>query len=221
MIVPDVETYRVNTTSSYNVIEAACRLGIKKILVASTVCVYAQPYGEGDVPFPSFPVDEEVDTSPMDTYAISKVCVEKTARGFARRYNHVQHSVDLYIFRLAAVIDEDEYEECFRDWIADRAKMKAVGWSYTDSRDFAEMCHLAIKKDGLGFQVFNATNDEITVRLEAGETAETFLKRNAPGVQFTREMGHREAPLTNRKVKDLLGFREEHPWTKYFSYESV
>ncbi|RDW68760.1 NAD-dependent epimerase/dehydratase family protein [Aspergillus mulundensis] len=221
MIVPDVETYRVNTVASYNVLEASCRLGIKKILIASTVCVYGQPYGEGDVPFPSFPVDEEVDTNPMDTYAISKVCVEKTARGLARRYNHLRHAVDIYVFRLAAVIGEGEYEECFLDWIADPAKMKAVGWSYTDARDFGEMCHLAIEKDGLGYQVFNATNDEITARLSDDETAEAFLRKNAPGVQFTREMERREAPLTNRKVKDLLGFREEHPWSKYFNYDSV
>jgi hypothetical protein len=32
-------------------------------------------------------------------------------------------------------------------------------------------------------------------------------------------MGKREAPLSNRKIKELLGFREEHLWQNYFSFK--
>lgn len=212
MIVPDVETFRVNTQAGYNVIEAACRLGVKKIIIASTVCVYGPPYAEGVMEYASFPVDEEADKTPMDTYAISKLCVEETARGFASRF--AQAGVDIYVLRLAAVIAPDEYEQFFLQWKADPADVKAVGWSYTDARDFGQMCHLSVVRDGLGYQVFNATNDEITVETE---TTEAFLKKNAPGVALTREMEGREAPLTNRKMKEMLGFRQEHPWQKYFA----
>ncbi|KAL2831508.1 hypothetical protein BDW59DRAFT_140247 [Aspergillus cavernicola] len=214
MIVPDGETYRVNTQAGYNVIEAATRLGIRKIIIASTVCVYGPPYAEGDADFPSFPVDEKVDTNPMDTYAISKVCVERTARGFARRF--VSKKVDVYVFRLAAVIGPDEYETVFGKWKARPAEMRAVGWSYTDARDFGRMCDLAVLKDGLGFQIFNATNDEITVDTDL--TTAKYLAEEAGDVPFTRKMGQSEAPLTNRKIKEMLGFREEHSWRKYFSY---
>ncbi|KAL2812294.1 hypothetical protein BJX63DRAFT_248775 [Aspergillus granulosus] len=214
MIVPDGEMYRVNTQSGYNVIEAACRLGIKKILVASTVCVYGPPYAEGVMDFPSFPVDESVDTDPMDVYAISKVCVEKTARGFAKRF--ASFGVDIYVFRLASVIPPGEYERFFTAWKSDPRDIKAVGWSYTDARDFGKMCHLAVMKDGLGFQVFNATNDEITV--DTRLTASAFLAQAAPNVPFTREMGDTEAPLTNRKVKELLGFEPDHSWPMYYKY---
>ncbi|KAL4783561.1 hypothetical protein BJX76DRAFT_357828 [Aspergillus varians] len=217
MIVPDVETYRVNTLAGYNVIEAACRLGIRKIIIASTVCVYGPPYAEGVVDFPSFPVDEEVGADPMDTYAISKVCVERTARGFAKRYAG-SLGVDIYVFRLAAVIGPDEYEEYLRGWTERPAEMRAVGWSYTDARDFGRMCDLAVRKDGLGFQVFNATNDEITADLgRYGASTTEFLKKEAPGVGFTREMGEREAPLTNRKIKEVLGFEQGHRWPYYSS----
>ena len=34
MLVPDNETFVANITSTYNVIEAACKLGIKKIIIA-------------------------------------------------------------------------------------------------------------------------------------------------------------------------------------------
>lgn len=213
MIVPDVETFRVNTQAGYNVIEAACRLGVKKIIITSTVCVDGPPYAEGIMEWPSFPVDEEAATNPMDIYAISKLCVEETARGFARRF--LQAGVDIYVLRLAAVIAPDEYEQYLLHWKEDPAELKAVGWSYTDARDFGQMCHLAVLRDGLGYQVVNATNDEITVETE---TTEGFLKRNALEVVFTREMEGREAPLTNRKMKEMLRFQQDRSWQKYFAY---
>ncbi|KAL3458769.1 hypothetical protein BJX64DRAFT_212786 [Aspergillus heterothallicus] len=213
MIVPDGEMYRVNTQASYNVLDAACRLGVKKILVASTACVYGPPYAEGEMNFPSFPVTEDVDTDPMDVYGISKVCVERTARGFAKRF--ASFGVDVYVFRIAAVIRPGEYERFFATWRSDPQDHKAVGWSYTDARDFGKMCHLAVLKDGLGYQVFNATNDEITVDTEL--TSAGFLAKAAPGVAFTSEMGENEAPLTNRKAKEMLGFEQDHSWMMYIS----
>jgi hypothetical protein len=76
------------------------------------------------------------------------------------------------------------------------------------------MCDLAIKKSGLGFQIFNATNDTITVR---GMTTREFLEKHCPQTSIVREMGEFEAPLSNRKMRDVLGFRDLHDWRKYVS----
>lgn len=40
MIVPDNKTFTTNVTSTYNVIEAACKLGIRKIIIASSETTY-------------------------------------------------------------------------------------------------------------------------------------------------------------------------------------
>ena len=74
------------------------------------------------------------------------------------------------------------------------------------------MCVLGLQKSGLGFRIFNATNDTITNY----ESTESFLTRVAPNTPFTRPMGHVEAPITNASIKQVLGFREQHPWKKYF-----
>lgn len=209
MIVPDNETFRGNVMGIYNVVEAACRLGIKKIVLASSVTVYGVTYAEGDVDYPSFPLDEEVDTDPMDTYAISKVCGERVARGFARRYG-----VDVYVLRIGRVIEPDEYKgPIFTGYVNAPEEWKVHGWAYTDARDLGKMCDLAVQKDGLGFQVFNAVNDEITNY--TASTAE-FLARMCPNTPVTREMGVQEAPITNRKMRELLGFRQDHPWRRYY-----
>jgi nucleoside-diphosphate-sugar epimerase len=86
-------------------------------------------------------------------------------------------------------------------------------WSYIDARDLGQICHLCCEKDGLGWQIFNATNDTIT--LKGIESTTAFLKKECPGTEFTREMGKDEAPMSNRKIKEVLGFKEDHYWQNY------
>jgi len=88
---------------------------------------------------------------------------------------------------------------------------KRNAWSYVDVRDLGQIVRLAIEKDGLGFQVWNAVNDTITADLPTPE----FLARYSPGVPILRPLGPREAPISNRKIREQLGFREEHDWRKY------
>lgn len=56
MLVPDNECFMANVQSTYNVIEAACKLGIKKIVIASSETTYGVCFAQGDVdctsPFP-------------------------------------------------------------------------------------------------------------------------------------------------------------------------
>jgi len=47
LLKPDNETYRVNVISTYNVLEAASKLGIKKIVIASSETTYGVCFAEG------------------------------------------------------------------------------------------------------------------------------------------------------------------------------
>lgn len=215
MLVPDNECFRVNTLSTYHVLEAACKLGIPKIIVASSVTAYGVTFAQGDVDFASFPVDETVPSSPTDAYAMSKLVGEVVAKGFSERFA----GKDIYVFRIGRVVAPNEYrEEMFESYVTQPERWKPHGWSYTDARDLGRMCVCALETDGLGFQVFNATNDSITndVERNADGSTEGFLKRVCPRTRFTRTMGKREAPFTNEKMKRLLGFREEHDWKRYY-----
>ncbi len=205
LIKPDNETFRINTIGTYNVIEAAVKLGIKKIIVASSETTYGVCFAEGDKDFHHFPLEEDYDTDPMDSYGLSKVLNEKTARAFAMRYG-----ADIYALRIGNVIEPHEYDR-FPAFLADPMSRKRNAWSYIDARDLGQIVDLAIRKDGLGFQVFNAVNDTITAKLPTRE----FLEKYCPGVPIRRELGEFEAPLSNRKTREVLGFREEHDWRKY------
>jgi nucleoside-diphosphate-sugar epimerase len=214
LIVPDNETFRINTMSTYNIIEAACKLGIKKIIIASSETVYGVCFSQGhddspDLSYHSFPLDESTyDTDPMDTYACSKLCGERIARTFTRRFP----ATDIYALRIGNVIEPHVYARDFPAYIAQPAIRKRNAWSYMDARDLGQICDLAVGRDGLGFQVFNATNDGIT----AVVPTRRFLRENAGETPLTREMGEWEAPLSNRKVREVLGFREVHDWRRYY-----
>lgn len=79
--------------------------------------------------------------------------------------------------------------------------------------DLGQVCDLAVQKDGLGFLIFNAVNDEIT---NYKPSAAGFLARVCPDVPHTREMDARETSCTNKKMKETLGFCRSHLWQAYY-----
>ncbi|PZV35338.1 NAD-dependent epimerase/dehydratase family protein [Mesorhizobium kowhaii] len=202
---PDNVTFQANVVSTYNVIEAATKLGIRKIIIASSETTYGVCFAEGDKDYKTFPLEEDYDVDPMDSYGLSKVVNEKTARAFAMR-----SGADIYALRIGNVIEPHEYQR-FPGFLADPPSRKRNAWSYIDARDLGQIVDLCVRRDGLGFQVFNAVNDEIT----AYEPTAEFLRKWAPNTPLSRELEASEAPLSNRKIREVLGFKERHNWRQY------
>ncbi|AHK47012.1 MULTISPECIES: NAD(P)-dependent oxidoreductase [unclassified Ensifer] len=205
MIAPDNELFRVNALGTYNVIEAAVKLGIRKVIIASSETTYGLVFANEPRSPRYFPLDEEYDVDPMDSYALSKVVNEQTARAFALR-----SGFDIYALRIGNVIEPSEYK-LFPGWFANPGFRKRIAWSYIDARDLGQITLRAIEKDGLGFQIFNAANDDTSSDLPTRELIDRFY----PGVPLKRELGEFETLLSNWKARDILGFRSEHGWRKY------
>ena len=206
LINPDNETFRVNTIGTYNVIEAAVKLGIKKVIIASSETTYGICFSDGETNPHSLPLEEDYDVDPMDSYGLSKVVNEKTARSFQRR-----SGIDIYALRIGNVIEPHEYAALFPHYFEHPEVRRRNAFCYIDARDLGQIVDLCLQKDGLGFQVFNAGNDHNGAIIPTKELAERFF----PKVPFTREMGEHEALFSNRKIREVLGFKEQHNWRKY------
>ncbi|MEA5427968.1 NAD(P)-dependent oxidoreductase [Arcicella sp. DC25W] len=210
LIKPDNETFRVNTIGTYNVIEAAVKLGIKKIIVASSETTYGICFSDGQTDPKSLPLEEDYDVDPMDSYGLSKVVNEKTAQSFQRR-----SGFDIYALRIGNVIEPHEYAELFPHYFKNPEVRRRNAFCYIDARDLGQIVNLCLQKDGLGFQIFNAGNDHNGAIIPSKELAEKFF----PNVPVTRELGEHEALFSNRKIREVLGFKEQHNWRKYVKAE--
>ena len=207
LLKPDNETFRVNTIGTYNVIEAATKLGIDKIVIASSETTYGVCFADGQVNPDFLPLEEDdYDTNPTDSYALSKVVNEQTARSFAKRTG-----ADIYALRIGNVIEPHEYAENFPGYFADPAVRRRNAFCYIDARDLGQIVHLCIQKDGLGFEVFNAGNDDNSANIPAARLAERFF----PGTTVRHALGRFEALYSNRKIREVLGFKEQHNWRMY------
>ncbi len=203
LVRPDNETFRINALSTYNVLEAAVKLGIPKVIFASSETTYGICFADGEVRPDYIPVDEEHPTVPEDSYAMSKVVNEATARSFQAR-----SGIDVYGLRINNVIEPHEYETDFPDYVTDPALRRRNIFAYIDARDLGHMVDCCLRTDGLGYQVFNVANDDTSVALPSDEIGDRFY----PGVPRRREMGTYETFYANDKAKRLVGFAPSHTW---------
>ncbi|MBX2843785.1 MAG: NAD(P)-dependent oxidoreductase [Flammeovirgaceae bacterium] len=210
LINPDNETFRVNTMGTYNVIEAAVKLGIKKIIIASSETTYGICFSDGETNPGVLPLEEDYDVDPMDSYGLSKVVNEKTARSFQRRTGF-----DIYALRIGNVIEPHEYTELFPNYFKNPEVRRRNAFCYIDARDLGQIVDLCLEKDDLGYQVFNAGNDDNGAVIPSKELAEKFF----PNVPITRELEEHEALFSNRKIREVLGFKEQHNWQKYLKWD--
>lgn len=203
LLSPDATTYATNTLSTYHVLEAATRLGIRKVVFASSETTYGICFAQGERRPLYVPVDEEHPTVPEDSYAMSKVANEVTARSFQAR-----SGADVYGLRINNVIEPHEYEQLFPAFLEDPALRRRNLFAYIDTRDLGQMVQRCLTTDGLGYEVFNVANADMSVSVSTDEVRERFYA----GVEQRRPMGRDETFYSIDKARRLLGYEPEHSW---------
>ena len=203
MMTSDNECFRVNTLGTYNVIDAALKLGVRKIVFASSETTYGVCFADGERMPDYIPVDEAHTTVPEDSYAMSKVVNEATAKSFQRR-----SGADIYGLRINNVIEPHEYALKFPDYVRNPACRRRNFFAYIDARDLGQMVERCLATNGLGYEVFNVSNDNHSVAMTTPQIIEEFYK----DVPLAAEMGEYETFYSNAKAKRMLGFAPQHNW---------
>ena len=197
---PNAVIFKVNTLSTYNVFEAARRLGIRNIIWASSETVLGIPF---DTPPPYAPVDEEYPARPESAYSLSKLLGEEMAKQFCRW----DPELKIVGLRFSNVMEPADYAR-FPSFDADARLRKWNLWAYIDARDAAQAIRLAIEAPIKGAEVFIIANaDTVMSRPNAELMAEVF-----PGVPLKDNLGDNETLLSIARARRLLGYEPKYGW---------
>jgi nucleoside-diphosphate-sugar epimerase len=78
-------TFRINAMGTFNVHEAAFRLGVRRVVSAGSQDILGWGYRDVDFEPDYLPVDEDHPVRPQDPYGLSKETGEAIARSYARK----------------------------------------------------------------------------------------------------------------------------------------
>lgn len=203
---PNEVTFQNNVMSTYNILEAAGNLGIKKAVITSSESSYGIVFSRNSLEPKYVPIDEEHPQLPEDSYGLSKIVNEQTADMIHRRTG-----MQVVSMRLGNVITPEMYSN-FPSFIHKPELRKTIMWSYIDSRDGATAYRLAVEADGLGSVALNIANDETSMDIESKQLMEQVY----PNVkEFKKELTGFETLFSNEKAKKLLNWEPVHIWRNY------
>jgi nucleoside-diphosphate-sugar epimerase len=200
---PAEVTFQNNVMSTYNILEAAAGLGIKKAVIASSESSYGIVFSKQGLAPLYVPMDEDHPRLPEDSYGLSKIVGEEIAHMINRR-----SGMQVVAFRIGNVITAEKYRN-FPGFIHDPKKRRGILWSYVDARDIASACRLAIEAEGLGSVALNLAADDTRMDIKSSE----LMRSEFPQVADIRvPLDNYHTLLSNEKAKKLLGWQPVHRW---------
>ncbi len=193
--------YTHNTEVGATVMQAACQMGVKKMVYTSTCQVYGL-WGieSGFCAEPLYlPLDEKHPMQPQNPYALSKASNEQFAAMVSKRYN-----VPIAAFRFPGVWSSPVGE--IVHWMKRRNRTEpprdGLG-TYLHVTDAAGAFACAVDKDWTGFEAFHFVADD---HLMPGSSREAMLKRH-PKAPLPDNWPADASPVVTTKARTMLGWR--------------
>jgi nucleoside-diphosphate-sugar epimerase len=198
---PD-QVFRTNITSTHAVFAAAVRLGVQRVVWASSETTLGLPF---DRPPDYAPVDE-AHMYPETSYALSKVLGEEMARQFSR-----WSGIPIIGLRFSNIMVRDDYER-FESYWDDPHLRKWNLWGYVDESHVAQSVRLALEADLDGADSFIiAAADTVMKRPSRDLMAEVF-----PGVPVADHVDANDTLLAIGKAQAKLGYSPTFSWRELY-----
>jgi nucleoside-diphosphate-sugar epimerase len=203
--VPEV-VFRTNVMATFNVLEAASALGVRRVVMASSVSVLGFPFFERAFAPDYVPVDEEHPLLPQDAYALSKRTGEELSAGFARRGR-----ISVVDLRFSWIHTPETFAAQLAPLWSDPAEGAKNLWSYIDTRDAAEAVRLALEVDLEGHDACFIAAADTFMPTPSRELVSHYY----PSTIMREGFGDHASLLSTAKAERLLGFRPRHSWKSY------
>jgi len=200
-IYPNDVTFRNNVMSTYNILEAAANLDIRKVVLASSESSYGIVFAEQFFAPNYLPIDERHPLLSEDSYGLSKMVNEATGEAFHRRTG-----MQVISFRLGNVLEPEDYPRVRQTFTNPEERLRIL-WSYIDVRDMAVACRLAVELDGLGAQSLILSAEDTSSDLPSEELIRRYLPELT---EYIEHLPERTGFLSNAKAQEVLGWKQQH-----------
>jgi nucleoside-diphosphate-sugar epimerase len=187
--------------STYNVFSACLRLGIRRIVWASSETVFGLPMTRTPPLFA--PMTEDHPSAPETGYALAKLMCEQMAREM-HRWSPETCFVGL---RISNIFNEENYAG-IPGFQADPESRKWNLWSWVDSRDVAQACRLALTRPAAGADCFTIAAADTLMPTPSAELMAQYF----PGVPLSEALGRYDTLLSIAKARAVLGYEPQHTW---------
>ena len=199
-----------NLMSTFNVVEACVRWGVRRLVNLSSESVSGVAFAERQIWPEYLPQDEELPTHPQDPYAVAKLFGEQLCAAAVARSD-----LRCISLRPTWVQDAGSYHRNLGPFLRDRSLPSLTGWSYLDADDLAEAIRLAVESDLAGHEVvYLAAADTIGDRdLYAAWRA---AYPDAP-TQLRPVPRPEACGISTAKAERLLGWRPTRSWRHHLT----
>lgn len=193
--------FNVNISSTYNILEAARKLNITNVVLASSETLIGIPLVQ---PPEQLPITEESPRKPESAYSLSKLMGEHLADQYAAWCPKSKY----ISLRFSNVMLQEEYAN-FEGWQKDPMARNWNCWGYIDARDGASAIEAALQSKMQGHHAYLVANNNTCMRTKN----EDLIKAAFPKAKYT-PVGDdpNQTLLSIEKAKRELGWKPKHDW---------
>lgn len=197
---PDEEYININVRGTWHVLQAAAEMGVKKVVLCSSISACGLSEMRIDWTPEYLPVNERHENKPVQAYSVSKLVMEQMAKSFVDGTD-----MDVICLRpLAVVLNEtlNDYikfvDDPDRHWL----------FYYVTGEDVATAFDAALKTEGLRYGTFFLSADDTS---HPKPTLEWYQDVIGPLPTIANPRLYHENPrasiFSNRDAKELLGWQ--------------
>jgi nucleoside-diphosphate-sugar epimerase len=199
---PPEVVFGTNTLSTFTVLDAAGRAGVRRAVTASSTAASGIAFAAQELHPVYVPVDNDTPDQAADPYALSKRVDELTADMMARR-----HGMSVVALRFPFVGGMDERLRDHADAVTRDPSLGARSlWAYLETSDAAEAAWLALRCPAEGAVVIQVAAPETLVPVPTLD----LLRRYHPGTPVRRPIEGCAVPYDLTAAEQTLGFRARH-----------
>jgi UDP-glucose 4-epimerase len=196
-----------NLLATFNVTEAAVRLGVRRLVNVSSETVPGWLFAERPWTPEYCPVDEDHPVRPQDPYALAKHFGEQLMDAAVRRSDLRCLSI-----RPTWVQWEGNYERNLGPSVRDPSQPSGNLWSYIDAYDLADALILSATSDLPGHEVVYIASPDNA----AGRPLADLVRRHFGDAITLRPMTREDASgISCAKAERLLGYAPTRSWRDY------